>query len=79
MAGGVLPHVAILCFTVLVVWTAQPSSSKQNLFLHGVPFSTRGVGLFSWHPTLMSIAVSLSVVAGLLCNPDTILLCSLCS
>lgn len=28
LAVSALPHVAILCFTVLVVWTAQPSSSE---------------------------------------------------
>ncbi|CAI8058222.1 hypothetical protein GBAR_LOCUS31663 [Geodia barretti] len=60
IAGGVLTHVAILCFTVLIVWTAQPSSS-----------------LFSWHPTLMSIAVRsfwLPMAIVLRCK----LCCSLC-
>ena len=36
LALGAVPHVAILFFTVLVVWTAQPSSS-QYLTLHCTP------------------------------------------
>lgn len=28
VTAGAVSHIAILCFTVIVVWTAQPSSSK---------------------------------------------------
>ena len=59
---GCIPHLVILVFAVLVVWTAKPSSSESLLILYrpneillNVKLCT---GLFSWHPTLMSLAVS---------------------
>ena len=68
VALGSLPHIAILFFTAFVVWTAKPSSGQcaASRFTHCLLMYTRAafsptlfpIGLFSWHPTLMSIAVS---------------------
>lgn len=58
----------IFVFTVAVVWVAKPSSSKSSQgvvfndlllsLLIKIIFARVFAGLFSWHPTLMSLAVS---------------------
>ena len=71
IALGCLPHLIILTFSVIVVWTAKPSSSKNHIYdtcIHApLPlcmyhanelFYFLTLGLFSWHPTLMTLAVS---------------------
>ena len=64
---GCIPHLVILAFAVIVVWTAKPSSSKTyKQFTPPTPtqlkfndkLSLLSTGLFSWHPTLMTLAVS---------------------
>ena len=68
IALGCIPHLIILAFAVIVVWTAKPSSSKiYKQFTPPSPnpiikindkSSLPSTGLFSWHPTLMTLAVS---------------------
>ena len=56
-----VPHIIMLAFTGFVTWISWPGSS-ESIPLHVTYFkciySFFLVGLFSWHPTLMSLAVS---------------------